>query len=75
MLTAHDYTDAFSTLFAVKLPGLPSGYDDSMTPIQELLARSIGQDPVEVEPDIVFLRGKDKDGASMVRQPMLWFDQ
>jgi hypothetical protein len=75
ILTAHDYTDGFSTLFAVKLPGLPSGYDDSMAPIQKLLARSLGNEQVEVEPGIVFLRDKSDAGASMVSQPMVWFDQ
>ncbi len=36
-LTPADYTDAFSTLFAVKAPGIPAGVDPRMLPLTSLL--------------------------------------
>jgi hypothetical protein len=48
-LTAEDYTDGLSTLFATKVPGRPSGYDPSLHAIDELLVQTIrrafGKDP------------------------------
>jgi hypothetical protein len=37
----QDFLDAFSTLFAVRMPGLRSGDDDRMLPIEELLRRTM----------------------------------
>jgi hypothetical protein len=41
VLSKEDYTDAFSTLFAVKLPGKPGGYDLSVRPLEQLLAEAL----------------------------------
>jgi hypothetical protein len=39
----QDFLDNFSTLFAVRMPDLPSGRDDRMLPIDELLRRTMRQ--------------------------------
>jgi hypothetical protein len=78
-LVPSDYTDAFSTLFAVKAPGLEPAYDTRMLAIQDLLPAVAGAQPLdrlpvsETEP-YVFLETQPKvlseDGTDMVRQPM-----
>jgi hypothetical protein len=42
-LTAADYADGFSTLFAAKVPGKPGGYDPSLHAIDELLVETLGR--------------------------------
>jgi hypothetical protein len=70
MLTS-DYTDSFSTLFAVKAPGLEPAYDTRMVAIQDLLRSVAHEDPLDqlpaggTEPYVLL-----ENGASMVRQPM-----
>jgi hypothetical protein len=39
LLTEDDYKDAFSTLYAIKIPGKPGGYDSSVLPLEQLLAQ------------------------------------
>lgn len=41
-LTAADYVDGLSTLFAAKIPGRPGGYDSSLHAIDELLVQTLG---------------------------------
>ena len=41
-LTDVDYADAFSTLFAVRIPGEPGSYDPSLRAIDDLLAATLG---------------------------------
>jgi hypothetical protein len=41
LLTEDDYTDAFSTLYAIKIPGKPGGYDSAVLPLEQLLAQSL----------------------------------
>jgi hypothetical protein len=41
-LTAADYMDGLSTLFAAKIPGRPGGYDPSLHAIDELLVQTLG---------------------------------
>ncbi len=41
-LTAADYVDGLSTLFAAKIPGRPGGYDPSLHAIDELLVQTLG---------------------------------
>jgi hypothetical protein len=40
-LTAADYADGLSTLFAAKVPGKPGGYDPSLHAIDELLVQTL----------------------------------
>ncbi len=41
-LTPADYGDGLSTLFAVKTPGKPGGYDPSLRTINELFVQTLG---------------------------------
>lgn len=57
-----DLLDSFSTLFAAKSPHLEPGYDDSLAPISELLARTIGQPELRAPSGsevVVYLEGSD----------------
>jgi arylsulfatase A-like enzyme len=40
-LGKQDLVDGFSSLFAMKLPGKPGGYDKSPWPLEQLLARFV----------------------------------
>jgi len=73
-----DFLDAFSTLFAIKAPGIEPGYDLSTRSIQELVANWVAADfnalpnPVDDEgPARVYLNGQ---GNSWVRHPLRGFD-
>ena len=41
VMSKEDYSDAYSTLFAVKLPGKAGGYDLSIRALEDLLAEAI----------------------------------
>ncbi|NKB58335.1 MAG: hypothetical protein GKS00_18575 [Alphaproteobacteria bacterium] len=43
-MTADDYIDGYSTLFALKAPGLTPGVDSRMLPLSRLLAFALGRD-------------------------------
>ena len=70
-LLTSDYTDSFSTLFAVKAPGLEPAYDTRMVAIQDLLRSVAHEHPLDqlpaggTEPYVLL-----ENGASMLRQPM-----
>ena len=73
-----DFLDAFSTLFAIKAPGIEPGYDLSTRSIQELVANWVAADfnalPNRVDdegPARVFLEGQ---GNTLVRHPLRGFD-
>jgi len=57
-LTPQDFSDAFSTLFAVRRPGLEAGVTGSARPLQELLGEAVGF-PVEPLAPKVYLRSDD----------------
>jgi hypothetical protein len=63
-LAPRDYLDSFSTLFAVKTPGLAPGYDETQAPVSQLLgliARS-GELPSNADQSpIVYLEGSDDE--------------
>jgi hypothetical protein len=40
-LTEQELVDAFSTLFAMKVPGKPGGYDKSPRPLEQLFAEFV----------------------------------
>jgi hypothetical protein len=53
-LTKQDLVDGFSTLFAMKLPGKPGGYDKSPWPLEQLFAKfafEAGLTPTNIRPD------------------------
>jgi hypothetical protein len=72
-LSHSDYIDTFSTLFAVKGPTHPPGYDRRVAPIERLLGEVVGGETgddlshVEQIP-YVFLR--DGEAQPMLRQPL-----
>ncbi|MDA0662510.1 MAG: hypothetical protein O3B08_06710 [Proteobacteria bacterium] len=43
-LTRADYIDGYSTLFALKTPGIPSGVDLRMLPLSSLLSYAVNRD-------------------------------
>ena len=49
-LTPSDFADGLSTLFAVKVPGKPGGYDPSLHAINELLVQTLGTAVGKVPP-------------------------
>ncbi len=62
-LSRQDYVDAFSTLYAVKLPGRSSAYDQRVLPIEILFGHHVHQSAVPPGSDwapeaSVFLTGK-----------------
>lgn len=67
VLTATDYVDAYSTLFAVKWPGIGPDYDTGAAPLQLLLS-SLFDEPVDISaPRHVYLEAY---GHAMPREPM-----
>jgi hypothetical protein len=70
-LGAQDFVDGFSTLFAVKLPGVPAGEDRRVLPLEELLAAVVRGErrPPErpAEAPYVWIEGQN---LSMHRQPL-----
>ena len=72
-LRESDYVDSFSTLLAVKAPGLEPKYDEQMVAIQDALAAVPHDRPLDQ------LSGRDKkpyvllrnlEGVEMIRRPM-----
>ena len=53
-LTPGGYVERYSTLFAVKSPHMTPGYDEQISPLQDLLASAVGLDPVVDDPASVF---------------------
>ena len=71
-LTSRDLRDSYSTLFAVRAPGVPAGVDSTRASIQELSSYLVGSDfewpgPITAAPPFVFLR--DAPGGTMQRVP------
>jgi hypothetical protein len=53
-LTKQDLVDGFSTLFAMKLPGRPGGYDKSPWSLEQLFAKFVfeaGLTPTKILPE------------------------
>jgi hypothetical protein len=72
-LRDSDYVDSFSTLLAVKAPGLEPKYDESMVAIQDALAvvahnRPLAQLSGRAQEPYVLLR--NREGSEMLRRPM-----
>ncbi len=70
-LSTSDYVDEFSTLFAVKGPRHPPGYDRRVAPLEQLLGEVIGEPTGDADghaEHYVFLR--DSPTEPMLRQPL-----
>ena len=71
-LTATDYIDGFSTLFAVKAPHFPAGYDKKRETLPALLASIFMPGIATDTADVVFLKSDDAKAQSrMMSKPML----
>jgi hypothetical protein len=72
-LSDADYVDTFSTLFAVKGPGFPAGYDRRIAAVPELLAEVVGREAGDDHTQTkqipyVFLKGDP--GKPMLPRPL-----
>jgi hypothetical protein len=72
-LSDADYVDTFSTLFAVKAPGFPAGYDRQIAAVPELLAEVVGKEAGDdhtqtKQVPYVFLKGDP--GKPMLPRPL-----
>ena len=63
--------DLFSTLFAVKAPQVVPGYDEQMSPLQDLLASAVGLDAVVDDPASVFLDTTGSGDLRSVPMPVM----
>ncbi len=71
-LSPQDYYDGFSTLFAVKAPDFPAGYDLAMLPLSELLRQVVEGRPGERENPsghFVYLRDDQDSERRRVEMP------
>lgn len=76
-LTPIDYRDGLSTLFAVKIPGEPGGYDPSLHAIDELLVETLGRafgnvPPLSVPRPEPFAYLRDKYRGEQLLLDMPW---
>jgi arylsulfatase A-like enzyme len=64
LLTDSDFSDTFSTLYAIRAPGVPSGYDDAPLSLVQLLNHHLGGEPLRA-PDScrVFLLVENGGGS------------
>lgn len=64
LLTDSDFSDTFSALYAIRAPGVPSGYDDAPLSLVELLNHHLGGEPLRA-PDScrVFLLEENGGGS------------
>ncbi len=74
-LTDEDLRDSFSTLFALRRPGLTPGSDKSMRSIQALFAELMLEAPLEAEHRRVYLRPDSSTaGSTLATATMPAFD-
>jgi hypothetical protein len=76
-LSAADYVDTFSTLFAVKEPDVTVGYDRRIAAVQELLEEVVARQTGSHQPQterIPYVFLYDGHGKPMRRQPLPAFD-
>jgi hypothetical protein len=71
-LTSRDLRDSYSTLFAVRAPGVPAGVDSTRASIQDLLSQLAESDfewsgPLTASQPFVFVQGAH--GETMRRIP------
>ncbi len=75
-MNAQDFLDAFSTLFVIKMPGLPAGYDRRQLPIGHLFKKLVkdradpGDPDLERHPSVLVVDGS----APMLKVDLPFFD-
>jgi len=79
LLSDTDMVDLYSVLFAVRGPGIDSGFDDSLRSIQSLFAeimlgRTLAQEPSDVVLRFVDDFGQESQNGSWMRIPMPAFE-
>ena len=72
----QDLLDAFSALFAVKLPGMPGSYEASPQPLEQLLAATLSEPAAVLALDqsepFVFLRAGHRQKLVRVPYPVAY---
>jgi hypothetical protein len=70
VLTETDYRDTFSTLYAIKAPGVPPGYVQRPAPVVNLLDHYLGGEPLSEQSSCrVFLISGDASGVLTQVEP------
>jgi hypothetical protein len=70
LLTETDYRDTFSTLYAIKAPGVPPGYVQRPAPVVNLLDHHLGGEPLSEQSSCrVFLIAGDASGILTKVEP------
>jgi hypothetical protein len=70
LLTETDYRDTFSTLYAIKAPGVQPGYVDRPAPVVNLLDHYLGGEPLSEQSSCrVFLIAEDAGGVLTEIEP------
>jgi hypothetical protein len=75
-LRKSDYVDSFSTLLAVKAPGLEARYDGRIVAIQDALAAVANNEPLDrlsVRTEGPFVLLRNRRGPQMMQRPMPHF--
>jgi hypothetical protein len=75
-LRESDYVDSFSTLLAVKAPGLEARYDERILAIQDALAAVANDEPLDrlsVRAERPFVLLPNMRGPQMMQRPMPHF--
>ena len=70
LLSDDDYSDTFSTLYAIRQPGVAPGYDPAPAPLVELLNHHLGGEPLREQSSCrVFLLEEDGEKALTAVEP------
>jgi hypothetical protein len=70
LLTETDYRDTFSTLYAIKAPGVQPGYVQGPAPVVGLLDHHLGGEPLSEQSSCrVFLIAGDAGGVLTEIEP------
>lgn len=70
VLDEADYRDTFSTLYAIRSPGVSPGYDADPVPVVQLLNHHLGREPLRRQSSCrVFLLQDDGQGTLVAVEP------
>ncbi|HET9448427.1 MAG TPA: sulfatase-like hydrolase/transferase, partial [Steroidobacteraceae bacterium] len=65
VLVDDDFSDTFSTLYAIHAPGVRQGYDDRPLSVVELLDHHLGGEPLSAPDGCTVFLVEEKDGVSL----------
>ena len=63
-----DLTDTFSTLFAIRAPGVPAGYDESRRSVQALFAELVLEQPIDDERETIFFSSRPYEIGKLLHE-------